>query len=84
MIDVTTAIAGARNYLESVFAADAIRNVRLEEVILSDDGRFWLVTFGFDRGISSYGSILQPRTYKSVKIDAESGQIRGVQIRELA
>ena len=81
MIDVNSAITTAKYYLESVFASEGYRNVRLQEVVLSDDDRFWLITFGFDR--SDLGGTRWLKDYKIAKVDAESGRARGVQIREL-
>ena len=81
MIDVSHAVSTAKNYLESVFASEGYRNIRLEEVVLSDDDRFWLITFGLDR--SDLGGTRWLKDYKIVKVDAESGQARGIQIREM-
>lgn len=81
MIELNEAIKNARLYLESVFAAETPRNVRLEEIALSDDDKFWMVTFSFDRPM--LGGTLWKKEYKLVKLDAESGQARAVQIREL-
>ncbi len=81
MIDVSSAISTARLYLESVFGPEGYRNIRLEEAVLSDDDRFWQITFGFDR--SQLGGTIWKKDYKVVKIDAQTGQARGVQIREL-
>lgn len=81
MIDVGHAIFTARSYLEAIFAPEGCRNVRLEEVVLSDDDRSWKITFSFER--STLGGTLWTREYKLVTVDAESGQARGITIREL-
>lgn len=81
MIDVSSAISTARFYLESVFASEGFKEIRLEEATLSDDDKFWLITFGFER--PHLGGTIWKRDYKIVKIDAQTGQARGVQIREL-
>ena len=81
MIDVSAAISTAKYYLESVFAAEGYKEVRLEEATLTDDDRFWLITFGFDQ--PQLGGTLWRKDYKVVKVDSQSGQARGVQIREL-
>ena len=81
MIDVTSAIHTAKHYLETVFLTEGFRNTRLEEAVLSDDDRHWMITISFDR--PHLGGTLWQKDYKMVKVDAQSGQARGVQIREL-
>ena len=81
MIEVTEAIGTAQNYLQSVFGAEGCQNIRLEEVVLSDDDKLWTITFGFGRPY--LGGTLWKKDCKMVEVDAHSGQARGVQIREL-
>lgn len=47
-IDLKAAAQAASTYLRAAFASEPIQDVRLEEVDRSKDGRFWLITLGFD------------------------------------
>ncbi len=91
MIDVKTAVKTAMDYVASLFDPDEILNVRLEEVDRSEDERYWHVTISFDW---RYRSPLEfapnvpfrkdprgRREFKSVKIDAQSGEVLSMHIR---
>ena len=59
----------------------------VEEVESSvDDGRpVWLVTLSVERPLSPIGAALgRTRDYKTVKVDAETGNILSMKIRELS
>jgi hypothetical protein len=67
-------------------------NLRLEEVELSEDGRYWLVTYGFTAAEqdvesnvlwSSVGgsTTRQRRDYKLIQVDAETGAPVSMKIR---
>ena len=77
MIDAEEAVKKGRSYFDAVLAGGTLREVLLEEVDMVDDGRFWLVTFGFDWQPESGTSSIGPgdRKYKAVKLDAESGRV---------
>lgn len=47
MMDVKTAVEAGRRYLSEILPASQLRDVRLEEVMLTDDERYWLVTFSY-------------------------------------
>ena len=89
MIDVQQAAQQAINYCAGLFGN--ILRVRLEEVELTNDDAHWLITVGFDvpRPLDSmeeavYG--LEPldgkRQYRVVNIDAQTGAVRSVKIRQ--
>ena len=47
MLDVKKAVSSGLQYLKEIFPASQIRDVRLEEVMLTDDERYWMVTFSY-------------------------------------
>lgn len=90
MIDVKAAVSSASSYLRSLqdVIGDSLENLMLEEVELSDDKRFWLITLGFDRpSRSSFfpigGSPTIQRTYKLFRVNAETGEVEAMKIREV-
>lgn len=90
MVDVKQAIRAARDYITEVYAPETPRGLQLEEVELTDDEGYWLVTFGFDtdreaepidpvreRVLSVQGIKTPPRyvrDYKVIKIRADDGK----------
>ena len=94
MIDVQHAVQIATQYAGQLFG-NALNGVRLEEVELSYDEKHWYITIGFDVPLPqplyplAIGTVLQnalePKTerkYKVVDVDAESGKVRAVKIRQ--
>jgi hypothetical protein len=90
MIDVQQAVQIAKQYVQQLFGT-----VRLEEVELSYDEKHWYITVGFDEPLPqplfplAMGTVIQsalePRTerkYKVVDVDAETGKVRAVKIRQ--
>jgi hypothetical protein len=77
--------------------SNQVQDLRLEEVELSEDKKFWFVTLGFERPVvqrKNSLSELMPapalppdykyeREYKIFKIDAETGEVQSMKIREL-
>jgi hypothetical protein len=82
MIDVKQAVDAASQYLATLYANDPPSNVRLEEVELSEDEKYWLVTLSFSDTLQVF--IPPRRSYKLFKINAESGQVQSMKIREVA
>jgi hypothetical protein len=84
-IDVRSAVYTAQNYIQS------IEDLRLEEVELSDDKQFWFVTLGYNRPVDKSQNLLAElvpsskfeRDYKIFKIDAETGDVKAMKIREI-
>ena len=52
-IDVRGAVIAAKNYFQSLkdMINNQIQDLRLEEVELSEDQKFWFVTLGFERPV---------------------------------
>ncbi|MBM4325761.1 MAG: hypothetical protein FJ118_01245 [Deltaproteobacteria bacterium] len=83
MIDGMQAARKAVEYLQR-FSTDMrmsgpIARTRLEEVDLSEDEKYWLITLGWDEddlGIR--------RVYKVFKVDSETGKVVSMRMREPA
>lgn len=85
LLDVKKAVELARGYLSDVLRIPS-QELLLEEVELSEDQEFWLITFSYP---APEGSSLQvmlggSRAYKIVKLHADTGEFVSVKIRTLA
>ncbi|OCR01902.1 hypothetical protein BCD67_05305 [Oscillatoriales cyanobacterium USR001] len=90
-IDVRAAVSAAENYLTSLQdkIGLTIQDLRLEEVELSEDKTYWLITIGFNRLTDTANNPLglptiphHEREYKIFKIDAETGEVKSMKIRQ--
>lgn len=91
MIDVKTAVLSAQNYLTSMqeLLAEPLKDLGLEEVELSEDKQTWLITLGYNRPLETTPNVLLPpgftthqRVYKLIKVNAETGDVEAMKIRE--
>lgn len=91
-IPVQRAIQAAKQTAGQFLADDPIVDLRLEEVELSEDERFWNVTLGYllpntnpsDATLAILqGASKYVRRYKVFKIDARTGDCTSMKIREL-
>ena len=91
MLDVKHAVNVAVAYVKNLF--EGATDIRLEEVELSDDERFWTVTLSaqipgprgpFFSPISELFPKEDSRVYKSITINADSGAVKAMKIRTLA
>lgn len=86
MIDIKQAANNAVAYMTGLpnLKADS-DTIRLEEVELTEDDKFWLITLSFvDRAAATLQNVFSPaRQYKTFRIDAETGDIRSMKIRQL-
>ena len=86
MINVRKAVEVTQDYFQSIqdMLGEELRDLRLEEVELSEDRDIWLVTLGYDRVIpapqSVLGNVLKRfrREYKLFKVNAETGEVKGM------
>lgn len=86
MIGVQRAVAAARDFAGDLLDGEKLAGITLEEVELSGDERFWLVTFGFPAAagrFSQFGSAMS-RDYKVFKVDADNGGVSSMKIRAAA
>ena len=82
MIDAKDAVKIARDYFQSMFEGNNLSELLLEETDLIEDGKFWLITFGFDWTPTSGTSSIGPgdRKHKAVRLDAETGSLVSMKI----
>lgn len=101
MIDVKSAVNAARSYLHDLYSdydikpsktAEMVYEVSyplLEEVELSEDEKYWLITFSLLRTQAQMAPVemikgtTYERVYKTVKIDAQKGEAVALKIRQL-
>jgi hypothetical protein len=80
MLNVKEAVRKAQTYLPEVFESAAGASLQLEGVELSEDSKFWLITFSYypkDALVDSEGTLLSSRQYKTIKLDAMKGELLG-------
>jgi len=90
IIDAREAAKLASVYFQSLLPQ--VSDFSLEEVELSEDGKFWLITLGFSviekrLGPTTLAAALgsmSPRTkFKVFKVDAQTGKVLSMKIRAL-
>jgi hypothetical protein len=90
VVDAKKAAQLASKYFKSLLPE--VSDFSLEEVELSEDGNFWLITLGFTAKKSelvpanSFATLLgtPPRTkFKVFKVDARTGKVVSMKIRAL-
>ena len=84
MIDVKEATDKAKAHLVSFFP-EAVQ-VQLEEVELSVDKAHWLITLSYEGKSSSVASSMlvgKSLLYKIFKLDAETGEVLSMKIRNI-
>ncbi|MEC4804322.1 MAG: hypothetical protein SAJ12_18050 [Jaaginema sp. PMC 1079.18] len=92
-LSVESAIKTAINYLKTIKTqiSPDLEDIRLEEVEVSEDDRYWLITLSFtqpnDRTENPLpGIITKPkyqRNYKIFRINSNTGQVESMKIRML-
>ncbi len=89
-MDVKEAVRTAKEYLAEIFADEGIANVGLEEVVFNDAANAWSITIGFSRPWDQKRSLAAAlsegradRSYKVLRINAESGQVESLTDRYL-
>lgn len=81
MIDVRLAATSANDYLKGFYPEAT--NIKLEEVELTEDDKFWFITLSYDNSDRYAVNFNKPRSFKIFKLDAENGQVLSMKIREL-
>ena len=86
-MDVKQAVQTAKGHIAQLFADEHISDVGLEEVEFHELDKVWAITIGFSRSWGRPGSFLLdanfPRTYKTVRIQDESGRVESVKHRDV-
>jgi len=75
MLELQQAVSDSRKHLVEVFEEARSNGVTLEGVELSEDMKFWLLTFSFWMG--------SLKKYKTVKLRADDGIVLGIRPSEL-
>ena len=87
VMDVKQAVRTAKQHIADIFADESITNVGLEEVEFNESGRVWAITIGFSRSWGGPGDVMRAlggeaaRTFKTVRIEDESGRVESVKHR---
>ncbi|HXH11752.1 MAG TPA: hypothetical protein VNP04_18565 [Alphaproteobacteria bacterium] len=84
--DVKAAAATAITYFKDLYSDEQLKNIRLEEVWMSDDEKYWYVTVGYDSPTSvrdPLAALRQPaREYKLLKVRVEDGRVMEMKVRQ--
>jgi hypothetical protein len=93
MLTLKEAVQVTQDWVRQLYDESVLKHLRLEEVELSEDERYWNITLGwvepavaenpFDAALSSGARVL-PRVYKTLVVDAQSGAVKSMKIREVA
>lgn len=92
MLSVKEAVQAAEEWVRDLYPESALKHLRLEEVQISDDEETWHITLGWaEPGVRENGlaaalgrdAAVLPRIYKTVDVDARSGGVRSMRIREV-
>jgi len=83
MMPLKEAVQKSKTYLSEVFPISFVQDFQLEGVELSDDERYWEVTFSYWSRESSQADKVDfsnplYKTYKTVKLRASDGLLFGV------
>ena len=89
MIEVKHAVRQAVAFLQEVYGDEAVGDVRVEEVELSEDGSAWHVTLSFappsgrstSSDLAAALGVLTKREYKIVTVSSPTGAVRSMKIR---
>lgn len=79
MLTVQQAVQSALAYVDEFGSVLPRANLRLEETEFDETEETWLITLSFGENLFS-----ESRTYKLFKVDARTGAIRSMKIRQLA
>lgn len=75
MLQIRDAVQKSQQYLVDLFPDASTAELQLESAELSDDTKFWYITFSFDK---STPSLLKGfKEYKTIKVRASDGELFG-------
>ncbi len=95
MIGVKSAVISANHYLQLLQDnIGDLQDIRLEEVELSEDKKYWLITLGFDLPVRTKLPLAIPglltrenetftRNYRVFKVNSETGEVEAMKIRKV-
>ena len=84
MIDVTQAVKAASRHAQERYGPKEAIDLRLEEVVLAEDDRSWLVTLGLVPALAGRVAAEDDREYKLIRVDARTGRVLSMEIRSAA
>lgn len=91
MITLEQAVATARDTARGLFGENELKHLRVEEFDRTDNGNTWKITLGWVEASSRQvgfsmmgiaGLEAMPRVYKVFHIDAETGEVKSMKIRD--
>jgi hypothetical protein len=88
-VDVHQAVKAAMVFFQESFSVMPLRNVQLEEVDMTEDGKLWLITLGYDDpAVSQIPTpvevLMRPRPlrkFKVVHVDTTTGSVSAIKNR---
>jgi hypothetical protein len=84
MLDVKEAARRASEYFSGLYADQNVHNMQLEEVEISDDGKYWLITLSYPLPPElATLNFNYKRKYKVFTIDAVTGEVKSMKIRKV-
>lgn len=83
MIDAKHAAEAARGYLTSLYPNTQFGNLQIEEIEISDDKNFWLITLSYLTQGGTPFIFPQPKDYKVFKISSDNGEVISMKIRQV-
>ncbi len=83
MVDGKQVVAKSMEYVKAVYESSQVSDLMLEEVERSEDGKHWFVTLGFTPRETGAAGAAHERTFKVLKIVAETGEVLSMKIRKL-
>ena len=92
LIEIKDAVTAAMDFARRVYDDRELRGLRLEEVEAEPDNLAWKITLGWIepdyRPLSIVEGMLSqhsaPRVYKTFLVDAKTGRVQSMKIRETA
>ena len=81
--EVVQAVRTAKEYLNTVYADEVIRDIGLEEVVFDEELKKWKITLGFFRAWDPVASMFgsdekKNRSYKVISINDRNGEAESI------
>jgi hypothetical protein len=83
MLDVKEAAQRASEYFSALYQNQQVENIQLEEVEITDDDQYWLITLSFPVKSDLANVFTFKRQYKIFKIDSKTGEVKSMKIRKV-
>lgn len=85
MVDVNAAVRACRAFFTGIDLGIRLDSLEVDEVELTEDGRYWMITLGFTREPKGPLPLLarpSDREYRVFKVSNNEGQVISMRIRE--